>query len=97
MAQFDFNGSLVASGSGEAKGIDSPFYLALSGTWTGSAALEASLDGGVTFLNCALPDGSPSAFTGNGVIAVPNVFGCSAKFRVTATITSGTLNWRLFR
>jgi hypothetical protein len=97
MAELDYSGTLDASGSSDALVIDEPFYIVLSGTWTGTVALEASADGGETFVNCLLPDGSPSAFTTNGLIAVPHVFGRATIFRLTFTHASGTLAWRLFR
>lgn len=97
MAEFDVSGTLDATGSGSGQVIADPFYLVLSGTWVGSVALEASADSGSTWVNCLLPDGTANAFTTNGYIAVPNVFGRSTQWRVTFTRTSGTVAWRMFR
>ena len=92
---FSKSGTLAATGSGEAILFSRPFNLTLSGTWVGSVALEASTDGGATFVNVVKPDGTASAFTINGLYAVPNVWQTGVLFRVTFTRTSGTLAWTL--
>lgn len=51
------SGSLDATGSGDWTTMDGPFHIVISGTWVGSWALEASMDGGTTALNCVMPDG----------------------------------------
>jgi hypothetical protein len=85
--------SLAASGSSPDPFVaDGPFNINIRGTWVGTWALERSLPGSGVWDNCVLPDGSPSAFTGNGAFAVENVFGQEKyQYRVTFTRTSGTL------
>lgn len=92
---FSASGSLAATGSTEAFYIAAPFNFTLSGTWGGSVALEASTDGGTTWVNCVMPDGSASAFTINGFYAVPNVWQQGVQFRLTFTRTSGTVDWKV--
>lgn len=94
---FSEGGSLAATGSTPAFAISKPFNLTLAGTWVGSVAVEASTDNGGTFVNCVMPDGSPSAFTTNGMRPAPNVFQEGVLFRLTFTRTSGTVEWRLSR
>ena len=91
---FSKSGTLAATGSSEGFQFSKPFNLTLSGTWVGSVALEASTDGGTTYVNCVRPDGTLSAFTTNGLIPVVNVMEVGVLFRVTFTRTSGTLGWR---
>lgn len=86
-------GTLAATGSSEAFQFSRPFNMTLSGTWVGTVALEASTDGGATFVNCVMPDATASAFTINGLYAVPNVFQLGVLYRATFTRTSGTLAW----
>ena len=92
---FSASGSLAATGSTEAFYIAAPFNITVSGTWVGSWALEVSTDGGVTWVNAVLSDGSNNAWTSNGFWAIPNVWQKGALFRITFTRTSGTLNWRV--
>jgi hypothetical protein len=94
---FNVSGSLAATGSSESFKISKPFNLTLSGTWVGTVALEASTDGGTTFVNCPMPDGTASAFAINGLYPAPNVFQQNVRFRVTFTRTSGTVEWRFSR
>jgi len=91
--EFLATGSLSATGSTETWGLSGPFNITISGTWVGSWALEASNNGGATWVNCVLPDGTPNAFSGNGLYVVPNVFQRGMLFRITFTRTSGTLAW----
>ena len=92
---FSASGSLAATGSTEAFYIAAPFNFTLSGTWVGSVALEASTDGGATWVNAVLSDGTNNAWTANGFYAVPNVWQQGVLFRLTFTRTSGTLDWRV--
>ncbi len=89
------SGSLAATGSTAGFELSSPFNFTLSGTWVGSVALEASTDGGTTWVNCVLPDGANNAWTANGFYAVPNVWQQGVQFRLTFTRTSGTVDWRV--
>lgn len=94
---FSANGTLSATGSTDGFAMSGPFNFILSGTWDGSVALEASADGGATWVNCILPDGTASAFIINGFYAAPNVWQRGVLFRLTFTRTSGTLKWRFGR
>lgn len=94
---FSANGSLAATGSSIGYQFSQPFNLTLSGTWVGTVALEASTDGGTTYVNCIMPDGTASAFTINGFRPVPNIYQRGVLYRVTFTRTSGTVDWRLSR
>jgi len=97
MAEFSKSGSLAATGSGEACQVDRPFYLVLSGTWTGTVVLEASADAGATWVAFAKPDLSATSWTANIFAPILAAFGRDVLFRVTFTRTSGTVNWRIFR
>lgn len=92
---FSASGSLAATGSTDAFSIARPFNITVSGTWVGSWALEVSTDGGVTWVNAVLSDGSNNAWTSNGFWAIPNVWQRGVRFRLTFTRTSGTLEWRI--
>lgn len=94
MPSFNKSFSLAATGSSEGFRISGPFHVVLSGTWVGTVALEALVDGETAWANCLLPDATANAFTTTGLIAVPNVFGDGIQFRVTFTRTSGTVTGR---
>lgn len=94
---FAASGTLGASGSTPWFALSEPFNIMLSGAWVGSVALEATPDGGTTAVNCVLPDGTPSAFTANGLLTAPHVWERALQFRLTFTRTSGTLGWRISR
>ena len=94
---FTATDTLAASGSSPSFQFSAPFNLTLSGTWAGTVAVEASVDGGATFVNCVMPDGSPSAFTINGFYPAVNVFQNGVLYRLTFPRTSGTLVWTLSR
>lgn len=85
--------SLAATGSSPDPFVaGGPFNLTIRGTWVGSWALERSVPGTNVWDNCVLPDGAPSAFTGNGAFVIQNVVGTEKfAYRVTFTRTSGTL------
>jgi len=71
-------------------------YLTLSGTWTGTVTVQVSHDGGVTW--STLSDtygGNNSVYTQNCDEAVTNVLEDGTRFRVVATLTSGTVSYRL--
>jgi hypothetical protein len=89
--------SLAASGSSPDPYIaNGPFNFTIRGTWSGSWALERAVPGSGVWDNCALPDGSPSAFTNNGAFAVRNVFGEPFAYRITFTRVSGTLTGEFY-
>lgn len=97
MAEISKSGSLAATGSSEACQVDRPFYLVLSGTWTGTVVLEASLDGGATWVAFSKPDLSATSWTTNICAPILAAYGRDVLFRVTFTRTGGTLNWRIIR
>lgn len=90
-------GSLVSTGSTPGFALSKPFNFILSGTWVGTVALEASIDQGVTYINCVMPDGSASSFSTNGFYTAPNIWQKDVLFRLTFTRTSGTLDWGISR
>lgn len=92
---FSKSGTLASTSSSDALQFSSRFNITLSGTWVGSVALEGSTDEGATWVNCVMPDGTASAFTINGLYAVPNVWQKGVQFRLTFTRTSGTVAWTL--
>ena len=94
---FNYSGSLAATGSTIGYRIAEGCNIVLSGTWVGSVAVEALPDGGTAWVNCLQADGSANAYTTNGLIVLPNVFGDGTQFRLTFTRTSGTVEWRLYR
>jgi hypothetical protein len=94
-AQKTVSGSLASTSNGTGATMPGPFNLWFGGTWSGTAALEASADGGTTYVNCLWPDGSVNAYTRNGLIAVPNIYEDGVLYRVAFTRTSGTLEWRM--
>ena len=94
---FSATGSLAATGSTDGFAMSGPFNFTLSGTWVGTVATEASVDGGVTWVNCIMPDGTASAFAINGFYAAPNVWQRGVLFRLTFTRTSGTVVWSISR
>jgi hypothetical protein len=67
--------------------------LTLSGTWTGSAALERSFDGGTNWHNCTLPDGTANSYTANVSVVFeepePGVI-----YALNPSVSTGTLNYR---
>lgn len=84
--------SLAATGSSPGWEAAGPFNLTIRGTWSGTWALERSTPGTGVWDNCVMPDGSPSAFTGNGAYVIKNVVGTDPyAYRVTFTRVSGTL------
>lgn len=90
--------SLGATGSSPGWLAAGPFNLTIRGTWVGMWALERAASGTGVWDNCVMPDGSPSAFTGNGAYVVSNVVGNDAyEYRVTFTRTSGTLTGEFSR
>lgn len=93
---FSASGTLAASGATDWFQLSEPFNIMLWGTWSGSVAVERKAPDG-SAINCVMPDGTPSAFTANGVIAAPNVWERGAEYRLNATMSSGSLNWRISR
>lgn len=91
------SGTLANGESSVGHRMGGPFMFGLSGTWVGSVALEASLDDGVTYQNCVFMDGTPNGWTSNGVVAVPEAHARTALYRLTATLSSGSVGWRFAR
>jgi hypothetical protein len=98
--KFDVSGSLVATGSATGYELRGTFDVSLdglTGTFVGTAFLEKSYDGGVTYQSATLPDALSAAqwttFTAaiNVVVQEP---AAGVFYRVRCTRTSGTLAWR---
>ena len=73
-----------------------PIVLTLSGSWTGSARLLRSTDGGTTRLPLTYSDGSAKpAWTGavNAPVAEETV--AAATYYLDVTLASGTLTYRM--
>ena len=87
------SGTLDASGQTPGHAMGGPCVVVLGGTWTGSAAIEVSADGGTTWANALLPDGTANAFTVAGAIALPNIYGPDLLVRINWTRISGALAW----
>ncbi len=83
-----------AGGTTDAHHLRGKAMVALGGTWTGSVAVEGSIDGGATWLNCLASDFTPSAITAPGLIALPDIpEETRMVFRLNATLSAGALEW----
>lgn len=74
---------------------DVPIHLQLSGTWTGSAALQRSVDGGATRQGLTIGGAPWAQFTANANEAVWQEGESGATFYLAITIASGTLTYRV--
>ncbi|WP_232495037.1 hypothetical protein [Novosphingobium kaempferiae] len=74
---------------------DTPIHLQLSGTWTGSVALQRSIDGGVTRQGLTVGGAPWAQFTANANEAVWQEGEAAATFYLAITIASGTLTYRV--
>lgn len=72
-----------------------PIWLSLSGTWTGSAQLLRSTDGGVTRLPLTAAGVPYGTFTGNANEAVTEESCAGATYYLAVTLSGGTLTYRL--
>lgn len=71
-----------------------PYTLTLSGTWSGTVALQRSGDRGRTWATCTKDDGTAYSWTSNLCVQV-NPTSDTEIFRLSYTHTSGTQAYRL--
>ena len=73
-----------------------PIWVSLSGTWSGSAQLLRSTDGGATRLPLSYADGAPKAvFGGNMNAPVAEETVAAASYYLAVTLTGGAVSYRV--
>ena len=72
-----------------------PIWLTLTGVWTGNAQLLRSVDGGTTKLPLTAAGQPYGSFTANANEAVTEESCAGATLYLLATITAGTLTYRV--
>ncbi len=72
-----------------------PIILTLSGTWTGSVAVERSTDGGVTYQGLTELGAAYGVFTGNCQEPIGEESEGEARWRLNITRATGTVGYRL--
>lgn len=95
--------STPLAGSISASGVVGPFepvagraiWLSLSGTWTGTVAVQRSVDGGATRLPLTAGGLAWAGFTGNACEPVAEESENDAAYYLDVTLASGTLTYRL--
>lgn len=95
--------STPVSGSASASTVAGPFrpdlgrpiWVTLSGNWTGSVSLLRSTDGGATRLPLTVAGQPWGNFTGNGQEPVVEEGAADASYYLAATLSSGTLSFRV--
>jgi hypothetical protein len=90
--------SLAASGTSAAFApqLGRPIWLTLGGSWSGTASLLRSTDGGVTRLPLTYADGSAKpVWTGNMQAPVAEESVAGALYYLSVALTAGTITFRM--
>lgn len=74
---------------------DAPIHLQLSGIWTGSVAVQRSVDGGATRQGLTIGGAPWAQFTANANEAIWQEGEAGATFYLAITVVSGTLTYRV--
>ncbi|MDB5682576.1 MAG: hypothetical protein JWM38_1883 [Sphingomonas bacterium] len=72
-----------------------PIRLTLTGTWSGSVAVQRSIDGGATKLPLTLAGTAWATFTANANEEVAQEYEGGATYYLAITLSSGTLTYRV--
>lgn len=72
-----------------------PIWLTLGGTWTGSATVQRSSDGGATWLPLTVGGQPWGSFTANANEPVAEDRDAAATYRLVVTIATGALSYRV--
>jgi hypothetical protein len=92
------SGTISASGATAAflPVLRRPIWLMLTGGWAGSVVLQRSIDEGANWNALTYGDGGARpAWTGNMQAAVAEETVAGARYRLSVTLTSGTLGYRM--
>ena len=75
--------------------LDRPIWVTLAGDWRGSVSLLRSIDGGATRLPLTVAGQSWAIFAANAQEAIGEESAASASYWLAASISSGTLTYRV--
>lgn len=95
--------SAALTGSASASGSFGPFvpqlgraiWLTLWGSWTGTVAVQRSIDGGTTKLPITVGGQPWASFTANAQETIGEETASAATYWLAVTLASGTLNYRV--